>query len=141
MSAYETWKTTYPLHAVVQIGDLPTLELDKEAYLPLINTIDNERWLPIHYCCFEGHHEVLEWLLVNGSKVDAGNHFGSTPLHLVLGTGNLECLKILLKYITTKDQFNIRNEDRQIPRQMLMIAECNQAQMRLLLDEKEKEFQ
>jgi ankyrin repeat protein len=140
MSAYETWKSAYPLHAAAQLGDI---ELMSQCDITLlINSRDNEKWTPLHYCCFEGHSESIEWLIKNGADLSIGNHFGSTPLHLLIGTGNLNAVKVLLNFVDgkNKDILLIKNEDKHIPRQMLMIADCNQKEIRAALDQKEAQL-
>lgn len=142
MSAYETWKTAYPLHAYAQLGDLKTIEENYAAYSQLLFQLDNEKWLWIHYACFEGHADLIQAIL---SKLDAAqvtqlitapNHFGSTPLHLAVGTANVDCLKVLLSYVLTVGDMEKLNEDKQKPLDFVRIADTRQKEMRLLLEEK-----
>jgi len=90
-----------------------------------INSLDNEQWTPLHYACFEGHVEAILFLLSNSADLKIGNHFGSTPLHLTIGTGNVAATKALLDAIDDLEVFRIKNQDKQIPRQMLLIASLN----------------
>jgi ankyrin repeat protein len=142
MSSYEIWKSKYPLHALAQLGDLTAIQARSESMLPLINSPDNEHWQPIHYASFEGCALVIAWLLDNGANITSSNHFGSTPLHLAIGTGNIAATQMLLKYITSLEQLQCKNEDKQTPRQMIVLNDLRDVQVaiRTLLDEKEAEL-
>lgn len=152
-AAYITWKTSYPLHAAAQLGDIaalttalqdlsttPSPDGTTKSTTEVINSRDNEQWTALLYACFEGHAETIAWLIANGADVTIGNHFGSTPLHLTIGTGNIDATKAILNSIDNLEVLLIKNHDKQIPRQMLMIADSNQKEIRGLLDQKEAEL-
>lgn len=147
-TAYEIWKNAYPFHAYAQLGDLKHIEEHYLAdnYTEKLLQRDNEQWCWIHYACFEGHADLVQTIF---DKLDAEmitqlitvpNHFGSTPLHLAVGTSHVDCLKVLLKYVNTVEDMEKLNEDKQKPLDFVRIADSRQKEMRLLLEEKKNEI-
>ena len=56
------------------------VERDKE----LISARDRDGSLPLHCAAWKGHHEIVEYLIDEGTDVDAENensHWGTTALH------------------------------------------------------------
>merc|ERR1711988_1347580 len=61
-------------------------------------------WTPLHRACFNGHVDVLTFLLDRDQtsdsavypSLDVTNHYGSTPLHVAIPNGNKEVVEVLI---------------------------------------------
>ena len=63
----------------------------------LINHQDNKKWSPLHYACQYGYDKIVNFLILEGAKVDLREETGRTCLHLAAFEGHTECAKILLQ--------------------------------------------
>ena len=75
--------TVIPIQPVIPIQI--TEEQDFEKYL--IGAAEDPwailyGWTPLHYAAFHGHEAEAEWLIGEGSSLDAPDGSGRTPLHL-----------------------------------------------------------
>lgn len=68
--------------------------LDKEPRL--INLMDTEDLLPIHWAADRGHIKIIEYLIKNGADVNSRDGDGQTPLHYAASCGHLDVVKYLL---------------------------------------------
>ena len=50
----------------------------------------------LHYCCANGHTEIVQVLIDAGSSVAAANNSGSTSLHYASLTGQIGAVRILV---------------------------------------------
>lgn len=112
------WIVDYPLHACCEMNDIESLERSPSQYISLINTPDNENWYPLHYCAFTGHHKVLQWLIANGADLKVKNQSKATPLHIAIGSGQLECVKSLLEAINSLEILLSKNDEYLTPVQL-----------------------
>ncbi|MDD5175687.1 MAG: ankyrin repeat domain-containing protein [Sterolibacterium sp.] len=58
--------------------------------------IDPEGWTPLIYAAFEGHAEIVRYLLTKDVDIDAQSENGTTALMAASRNGHLEIVKILL---------------------------------------------
>ncbi|XP_058986072.1 myotrophin isoform X2 [Musca domestica] len=61
-----------------------------------VNSEYNGRY-PIHYAADYGQHEVLEYLISMGAKLDVKDKHGITPLLAAIWEGHTQCVKLLLE--------------------------------------------
>lgn len=80
-------------------GYLPTAKLLVAAGSPL----NGPAWTPLHYAAFEGHAEVVEFLLSAGADKDAVAPNGYTPLMLAIRNGNEQAARRLLEHDADPD--------------------------------------
>ncbi|KAJ8674380.1 hypothetical protein QAD02_005642 [Eretmocerus hayati] len=59
--------------------------------------VDDDGIVPIHGAAQEGHLEIVEILLANGSKIDVATPKGKTALYLAAQNGHTEIVDFLLK--------------------------------------------
>ncbi len=52
---------------------------------------------PLRAACFEGHLEVVRYLLEHGASPDISNHFNNTCLMIAAYKGHLDVVKFLLE--------------------------------------------
>ena len=52
---------------------------------------------PLYIASFNGHLEIVEFLLRKGAKVDLGNKDGETPLYIASQEGHLKVIELLLR--------------------------------------------
>ena len=64
----------------------------------VINTVDTNARLPLHYSCKNGHKEVSLFLIQTGSNVNERDREYATPLHMVCKYGNIELISSLMNY-------------------------------------------
>ena len=54
-----------------------------------LNTLDEQGRTPLHHAVVLGLYETAEYYLENGADVDAQDHSGSTPIHMLCNAGCL----------------------------------------------------
>ncbi len=54
-------------------------------------------WTPLHYCAFQGHAAVCQYLLDSKAEVDAKAPNGMTPLMAAVRSGHVDAVKVLLR--------------------------------------------
>ncbi|CAL1686852.1 unnamed protein product [Lasius platythorax] len=62
----------------------------------LVNTLDEDGLLPIHWAADRGHVGIVEYLIGNGANVNSQDRDGQTPLHYAASCGHAEAVKYLL---------------------------------------------
>ncbi|XP_076652756.1 acyl-CoA-binding domain-containing protein 6 [Halictus rubicundus] len=68
--------------------------LDKEQRL--VNSIDADGLLPIHWAADRGHVRIIELLIKKGANVNSQDSDGQTPLHYAAFCGHVDVVKYLL---------------------------------------------
>ena len=63
----------------------------------ITNTTDSDLYTPLHRACYNGHTEVVEYLLSNGAKIDAQTIDGWQPLHCACRWNKTNVADILLQ--------------------------------------------
>ena len=63
----------------------------------IINCTDSDLYTPLHRASYNGHVEVVEYLLTNGAKIDAGTVDGWQPLHCACRWNKTQVADILLQ--------------------------------------------
>lgn len=89
-----------PIHkAVLSIEN----ETKKEAIAAIVqecnadvNNIDSNGWTPLHHACYIGDLESAQFLIENGSKVNAFSNKNRTPLHFAAMNNHADLIQILL---------------------------------------------
>jgi ankyrin repeat protein len=65
----------------------------------------------LHDAAWNGHKDMVNFLLVEGAKLEATNLYGSTPLHAAVCNGKADVVEILLKdYRANVEALNKRKE-------------------------------
>jgi tankyrase len=60
---------------------------------------DNGGCLPIHYAAFNGHDNVVDYILSQGKQfLNVQDGEGNTPLHRAAGRGHVSTVKLLLSH-------------------------------------------
>jgi ankyrin repeat protein len=54
-------------------------------------------WSPLSYAAFNGHAEIVEYLLKRGAEIDAKTENGSTALLIAARNGHIQVIDVLLK--------------------------------------------
>jgi CDK inhibitor PHO81 len=61
---------------------------------------------PLHYACRNGHEDIAEYLLANGSPPDHPDHDGLTPMTMAVISGKTKCVHELLEFKASVDSMN-----------------------------------
>lgn len=64
--------------------------------LTLVNTLDEDGLLPIHWAADRGHVGIVEYLIGNGANVNSQDRDGQTPLHYAASCGHVKAVEYLL---------------------------------------------
>jgi len=67
-------------------------------------------WSPLAYAAFNGHHDVVDYLLKHGAKVDAKTENGSTAIFYAARFGHVSVVKLLLEHKADLDILNENGE-------------------------------
>lgn len=67
-------------------------------------------WPPLAYAAYNGHTEIVEYLLGRGAEVDGKTENGSTPLFFAARFGHVDTVKVLLKHGADPTILNDRDE-------------------------------
>ena len=62
----------------------------------LVNLMDTDGLLPIHWAADRGHVKIIEHLIKKGADVDSQDGDGQTPLHYAASCGHPDVVKYLL---------------------------------------------
>jgi ankyrin repeat protein len=86
----------------VKIGNLALVKEILESEPSLLESEDPDGTRPLHFACWKGHTEIVEYLLDQGADITAQNpgntHWGGTPLHVTAHANNrAEALLLLQK--------------------------------------------
>lgn len=79
-------------------NDLDGLSLLVESMGELINLncVDYDGRVPLHVACREGHHKIVEYLLLHGASIHVRDRSGHTPLFDAIVEKRVEVVRILL---------------------------------------------
>jgi len=82
-------------HAAAMVGDLENLQR-------LVNSQtredkDKSGFTPLHFAACYGREGVVEWLVGQGSDVEAKNELEWTALHVASRNGHIQCVTILIE--------------------------------------------
>jgi len=76
----------------VKVGDLELVKQILAADPTLLESADADGSRPLHFACWKGHTEIVEYLLDQGADITAQNagntHWGGTPLHVTAHANN-----------------------------------------------------
>lgn len=53
-------------------------------------------WTVLHAAAYHGHKELVGFLLISGSNVNALDKRGNTPLHLAVGRGHMDTVRSVI---------------------------------------------
>jgi len=84
------------IHELSKKGDLVQIKALLEKEPELVNKKDDLDWSPLHHASFQGHIEVVEFLIKSGAETNTLDNFGYTPLHRAALRGHIEVTKILI---------------------------------------------
>ncbi|KAI7897783.1 asparaginase-domain-containing protein [Cokeromyces recurvatus] len=62
-----------------------------------LNCVDYDGRVPLHIACREGHHKIVEYLLLHGAAIHVRDHSGHTPLFDAVVHQRAEVISILRK--------------------------------------------
>ena len=87
----------YPLHEAIREGDIKRVE----ALLLSSNGADankqnNDGETPLYCASYNGHPEIVKFLLANSADANKQDNYGEAPLHWAAYNGHLEIVKFLL---------------------------------------------
>ena len=116
-----------PIHIASRFGQLPIVQYLIEAqqvdieikgrsrYLiskgNFIET-NEENWTPLHYACFNGHFQVVVYLISKGANIEATTNSKCTPLHFACFNGYLQIVEYL---ILNGAKIDVKDEDNWTP--------------------------
>lgn len=63
----------------------------------IIHSVDSDLYTPLHRACYNGHIEVVEYLLESGAKIDSQTVDGWQPLHCACRWNKTEVADLLLQ--------------------------------------------
>ena len=76
-------------------GDLPAVQGIAAVWPEDVNKSESEGQAPLYKAAMEGHLEVVQWLVLNGSSAGQEDNHGLTPLYVAAAEGHLEVVKWL----------------------------------------------
>ncbi len=62
-----------------------------------LNVSDNEGRFPLWHACFNGNHDLINFLIMAGANVEQSDNDGLRPIHIVPDRGHYEAVKLLLE--------------------------------------------
>lgn len=115
------------IHDAASKGDLVTVKTLLSENPDLANAADEKGSAPLHSACYEGHPEVVEFLLEKGADIEALNGRGFTPLQLAVYGGRRDVVELLLE-----KGADINAENKQMGMTVLDLAFLGEIQARKL---------
>ncbi|KAH7732142.1 Protein C46H3.3 [Aphelenchoides avenae] len=88
-------QSRYPLHAAAKAGDLSTVKRLIESHTFAVDTEDNKGRTALHYAVTLQKADVSEFLIRNGSLVDAMDFAEVSPAHIAAEYGVLAQISLL----------------------------------------------
>jgi ankyrin repeat protein len=93
----EVSKPTLSLHEAAEKGNLEQVKAHLAQGVD-INGLDRDKMAALHYAAFNGHKDLMEFLLENGAGLDVkGQEGGVTALHLAATRGHRDIVKFLIE--------------------------------------------
>jgi ankyrin repeat protein len=86
------------IHKAAAVGDLEDVKghIEKRKGIWL-STLDKWGWTALHRAVWNGHKEVVRYLLAKGADVNAHEvHYGETPLHMAVWDAYKEIAELLV---------------------------------------------
>ena len=81
------------------IMNMIKLQTSHDDFLDYINCINSYGWTPLHLSSYNGHLDIIKYLLVNGADINSNNNFRGkipeTPLYVASQNGKLDIVKYL----------------------------------------------
>lgn len=78
-------------------GELDSVRALLESDPQLLNVIDQGGYTPLHKAAYNGHVEIVEYLISKGADLNARSNSGSTPLHGAAFHGHPEAVRTLIE--------------------------------------------
>lgn len=80
-----------------ETGELEVIKSLLETNPDLINTMDDDKYTPLHRACYSNNVEIVEYLLQKGANVSAKTEMQWEPLHSCCQWNHYKCAAILLQ--------------------------------------------
>jgi ankyrin repeat protein len=85
----------------VKAGDLGLVKQILDSSPMLLESADPDGARPLHFACWKGHTEIVQYLLDQGADITAQNagntHWGGTPLHVTAHANNRPAALLLIQ--------------------------------------------
>lgn len=107
--------TASEIHKAAKDGDFETVKKLLEKDPNLLNTGNRLQQTPLLMASYEGHANIVLFLIEKGAKIDQPDSFGATPLHMAVLGGQTEIVELL---ISKGADVNIKSKNGKIPLQM-----------------------
>ncbi|KAF7269433.1 ankyrin repeat domain-containing protein 49-like [Rhynchophorus ferrugineus] len=78
-------------------GDLDTVKAVLEEDITLINTVDKDKYTPLHRACYGNHLHVVQYLVEKGADISAKTEMQWEPLHSCCQWNSVECAAYLIQ--------------------------------------------
>ena len=87
------------MHIAAQFGSLKTLEyMHKYHYSSNIDTMNEEKWSPLHFACFMNKFDICSYLIENDANLYLRNKQFLTPIETAILNDNFELFYALFTY-------------------------------------------
>ncbi len=106
------------LHVAAFYGHIEIVALLLRVNKELLHLKDNDGKNALHQAVrsvHPDHHQLVKYLIEQGSDPNTENRFKYTPLHFAAQNGYLECTKILIAHGAKKETYNVQGDDRGQP--------------------------
>lgn len=90
-------------HASVMNGDIEAVAIHVDEGAHVNKGFGRDHFAAVHWACFYGHANVLEYLLLHGANPEQRTKNNWTPLHLCAMKGHLTCVHLLKAENVTLD--------------------------------------
>jgi ankyrin repeat protein/L-ascorbate metabolism protein UlaG (beta-lactamase superfamily) len=94
------------IHHAARDGQLQTAQTLLQNNPELLADRDDQLMTPLHWAAYEGHHDVVAYLIDKGADVNVQKDNLSTPLHGAAYHGHLAVVKLLLERNAASDGKN-----------------------------------
>ena len=86
------------IHEAAKAGDLEKVRTLLRANPDLVFSKDDDGETPLTLAAYEGHKDMVEFLLVHKAEVNAEDIKGQTPLHQAAKYGHKDVVKLLRQH-------------------------------------------